>query len=37
MICDEIQSGFGRTGKMWAFQHWNIIPDIICTAKGLGG
>lgn len=37
MIVDEIQSGFGRTGKVWAFEHYNIIPDIICSAKGLGG
>jgi len=36
-ILDEIQTGFGRTGKMFAFQHWNIQPDIITLAKGLGG
>ena len=37
MICDEIQSGMGRTGKWWAFQHWNLEPDIITVAKSLSG
>lgn len=36
MIADEIQSGFGRTGKLFAIQHTNIIPDIITMAKSLG-
>ena len=36
MICDEIQCGMGRTGKMYAFQHYNVKPDIITTAKALG-
>jgi len=35
-IADEVQTGFGRTGKMWGFQHANITPDIIIMAKGLG-
>jgi 4-aminobutyrate aminotransferase-like enzyme len=35
MIIDEIQSGFGRTGKLFAFEHFNIIPDIITCAKGI--
>lgn len=35
LIVDEIQSGLGRTGKMWAHQHAGIVPDIIATAKGL--
>ena len=37
MVLDEIQSGFGRTGKFWAFEHYGIVPDIIATAKGMGG
>jgi acetylornithine/LysW-gamma-L-lysine aminotransferase len=37
LIFDEIQSGLGRTGKMWAGQHWNTIPDIMCLAKGIAG
>ncbi|MBI5957091.1 MAG: acetyl ornithine aminotransferase family protein [Chloroflexi bacterium] len=35
MIMDEVQSGMGRTGKWWGVDHWNIKPDIICTAKGI--
>jgi acetylornithine/succinyldiaminopimelate/putrescine aminotransferase len=37
LIVDEIQSGFGRTGKLWAFEHYTIIPDIVVCAKGMGG
>jgi putrescine aminotransferase len=37
LILDEIQSGFGRTGKFWAFEHFGIIPDILVSAKGMGG
>lgn len=37
LIIDEIQTGFGRTGTFWAFQSMNIQPDIILTAKGMGG
>ena len=37
MICDEVQCGMGRTGKMFAFQNYDVIPDIIATAKALGG
>jgi len=37
LILDEIQAGFGRTGKFWAFEHFDIIPDIVVSAKGMGG
>ena len=37
LIFDEIQAGLGRTGKMWACDHWNTTPDIICLAKGIAG
>jgi len=37
LILDEIQAGAGRTGKLWAFEHFNVIPDILVLAKGLGG
>jgi acetylornithine/succinyldiaminopimelate/putrescine aminotransferase len=37
LIVDEIQSGFGRTGPFWAFQAMEIVPDILLTAKGMGG
>jgi len=37
LIIDEIQTGLGRTGAMWACQHWNVKPDIMCVAKGLAG
>jgi acetylornithine/succinyldiaminopimelate/putrescine aminotransferase len=37
LVVDEIQSGFGRTGKFWACEHYELIPDIILMAKGMGG
>lgn len=37
LILDEIQSGFGRTGKLFAFEHFDIHPDILLLAKGMGG
>jgi len=37
LIFDEIQSGLGRTGRMWASEHWETSPDIMCLAKGIAG
>ncbi len=37
LIFDEIQSGLGRTGRLWACDHWNTAPDIMCLAKGIAG
>ena len=37
LIFDEIQSGFGRTGPFWAFENYGIVPDILLSAKGMGG
>ena len=37
LIVDEVMTGFGRTGKMWACEHENVTPDLLCTAKGLAG
>ncbi|MGZ6272405.1 MAG: aminotransferase class III-fold pyridoxal phosphate-dependent enzyme, partial [Candidatus Limnocylindrales bacterium] len=34
-VADEVQSGAGRTGKMWAIEHWGVEPDILCAAKGI--
>ncbi len=36
-VCDEVQTGLGRTGKMFGFEHWNLEPDIITLAKTLSG
>ncbi len=37
LVLDEVQTGFGRTGRMFACEHWNVEPDILITAKGLSG
>ena len=37
LIADEIQTGMGRTGKMWGVDHWEVVPDIMCLGKSIGG
>ncbi len=37
LIADEVQTGMGRTGKLWGLDHWNVVPDILAVAKSLGG
>jgi putrescine aminotransferase len=37
LIADEVQTGLGRTGKLWGVEHWDVTPDIIAVAKSLGG
>ena len=37
LVIDEVQTGFGRTGKMFCFEHYKIVPDILCVAKAIAG
>lgn len=37
LILDEVQTGMGRTGRLMAFEHYNVVPDILCLAKAFGG
>ena len=37
LVFDEIQCGFGRTGRMWACEHWGVTPDLMTVGKGIGG
>jgi 4-aminobutyrate aminotransferase len=37
LIADEVQTGIGRTGRMFAIEHWEVVPDVLCLAKALGG
>lgn len=37
LIADEIQTGMGRTGRLWGVDHWNVVPDIMCMGKSIGG
>jgi putrescine aminotransferase len=37
LIADEVQTGMGRTGKLWGVENWQVVPDIIASAKALGG
>ena len=37
LVADEVQTGLGRTGKLWAVDHWGVVPDILAVAKSLGG
>jgi len=37
LVCDEIQAGFGRTGKLWGFEHYNVVPDLATFGKGISG
>jgi 4-aminobutyrate aminotransferase-like enzyme len=37
LVFDEVQCGFGRTGRLWAAEHWSVVPDLMTVGKGIGG
>jgi putrescine aminotransferase len=37
LIADEVQTGMGRTGRLWGVDHWGVVPDVLCLGKALGG
>lgn len=37
LVLDEVQCGYGRTGRFWAYEHYGVVPDIVASAKGIGG
>ena len=37
LVFDEIQCGFGRTGRLWAAERWGVVPDLMTVGKGIGG
>src|SRR5438876_3787305 len=37
LVCDEVQAGFGRCGTLWGFEHYGVVPDLVCFGKGISG